>query len=168
MATRYYGYPRTKGVEIISYAVNVTDLHSINPLPLRRDVSDHAEAFAWGHVRIGTRESKAIVPGAAQLALALLCHALNNDGRALALHQRFKMRVMDKWDPLKTWSMTPEEIAATCDKIEEDEPSAAQRDAIAREPVVGDREPSAGVASAVTSAGHRNDIPGEKVRDDDG
>lgn len=167
MAIRYYGYPLKQNGIVYAYAVKVSDgLKSID-LPLRTDLAKHADAFAWGNTKIGERESKAMKPGAAQLALSLLCHALNNDGRASALHQRFKNRVMAKWTFEQAWSMTVEEIAAVCDKIEADEMPTAQREAIAREAVAGDREPAAGVASKVTSAGHRNDIPGEKVDDDD-
>lgn len=167
MSIRYYGHPVVRAGAIAAYTAKIHDGDNITSLPPRFDISRHADGFAWGPIMVGTRPSKATVPGAAQLALALLCHALNNDGRALALHQRFKMRVMEKWPADHAWSMTPEEIAVVCDKIEEnDSLTVAARVEVSREPVIGDREPAVGLASETTSAGHRNDIPGEKVRDD--
>lgn len=167
MSVRYYGHPVMRDGAVVAYAAKIHDDSGVSSLPPRFDIVKHADGFAWGPIMIGTRVSKAIVPGAAQLAVALLAHALNNDGRASLLHQRFKMRVMEKWAADHAWSMTPEEIAAVCDKIEEAEPPAAARAEILREPAVGDREPGIGKASAMTSAGHRNDIPGVKVTDDD-
>lgn len=162
MSVTYFGYPQSG-----KWVARIKQDDKLQDLPLRRDVYNHAEAFAWGPVMIGTRESKALVPGAAQLALALLCHALNNDGRAQELHQRFKMRAMRDWPANKAWVMTVDEITATCDKIEEDAQTSKQRSEIKNEPVAFDREPSAGIASEFTSAGHLNEIPGDKVKDDD-
>lgn len=172
MTVRYYGYPRNKNGQTIGYAAKIMDVekNTAVDLPLRLDISQHADAFAWGPVMIGTRKSKALVPGAAQLALALCAHALANDGRALKLHQRFKFRTMANWPADHAWDMTAEEVAAVCDEIEAAEATPTQLAAIASEAAPADREPPVGRVSKTTSAGHTNSIPharGEEAVDDD-
>ncbi len=115
MTIRYYGIP---GSNLVKFGDDA-NTKPAEPLPRRDDLAAHPP-YAWGHVVVGTKQSPAMVPGAAGLALALCAHALADDRRAGELYQRFKMRVMDKWRPDEPWSITVEEIGAVCDKIEED------------------------------------------------
>lgn len=170
MTVRYYGYPRTKGDQILGYAVKIqiTGEGSVSDLPLRLDISKHAGAFAWGPVMVGARKSKALVPGAAQLALAICAHALANDGRALKLHQRFKFRTMANWPADHAWDMTAEEVAVVCDEIEAAEATPGQLAAVASEAAPADREPPGGKVSKTTSAGHMNSIPHARGEEEEG
>ncbi len=59
----------------------------------RRDLRNHSPTgFAWGYTRSGP----------AQLALAILCHALNSDERAEELYERFKDDVILHLDQEKS------------------------------------------------------------------
>lgn len=113
---RYYGIP---GTNIVKFG-NDEDHKPAEQLPRRDDLVQLDDHYAWGRLKIGDRETPAQVAGAAPLALALCAHALRNDQRAIALYQRFKMRVMEKWKATEPWAVTVEEIAAVCDRIEED------------------------------------------------
>lgn len=83
---------------------------SESPLLSPTDVKKYADAFDWG----------ANTPGAAQLALAILCDAMGNADDALRLHQRFKYRttanphVMRKGQP---WRLTTGQIKAILREI---------------------------------------------------
>lgn len=77
-------------------------------LPLRLDLFNHSPCgFEWGYGGSGP----------AQLALALLAHALKDDGRAVHLHQRFKRRVIE---PLTRdeWEMSSDRIRRVAAEIE--------------------------------------------------
>ncbi len=144
----YYGASKDGRVVVrFQDAHNVKDTGS--NLLLRFDLAQHAEQFAWGKVMIGERESKALVEGAAQLALAICAHALADDDRGLRLHQRFKLRVMTEWKAGEPWAISAEEVAAVCDKIEGDELTPQQRAAIDNDKAVVERETGRGVESAI-------------------
>jgi hypothetical protein len=85
-------------------------------LPLRLDLANHSPTgFEWGYGGSGP----------AQLALALCAHVLEDDVRALRIHQRFKFRTVGGLPP-NYWILTRSQILAT---IEELEAARATRDA---------------------------------------
>ena len=82
-------------------------------LPLRLDLTNHSPTgFEWGYLGSGP----------AQLALALLAHALDDDDRALALHQTFKRRVIAPLSRVAgfEWELTKEQIVIIAKQIEEE------------------------------------------------
>ncbi len=82
-----------------------TRITTLNP---RTDLFNHSpDGFQWGYYGSGS----------AQLALALLADALEDDRRALALHQEFKRQFVGHWGSI--WRMTSEEIRAWA--LEEEE-----------------------------------------------
>jgi hypothetical protein len=67
------------------------------PLRLRLDLNNHSPTgFEWGYAGSGP----------AQLALAILADALNDDERALRLHQKFKFKVITMLDRNAPWAIT--------------------------------------------------------------
>ena len=70
------------------------------PLDARTDLQDYSETLEWGCDSVG----------AAQLSLALLADALDNDARAQSIHQQFKSRVIV--DMPERWTMTRSRILA--------------------------------------------------------
>jgi hypothetical protein len=85
--TRYHGWRDEKGAHVAVYSGSGS-----RPLPLRLDLDNHSPTgFEWGYGGSGP----------AQLALALLADALQDDGAALRLHQPFKWQVIaklsDRW-----------------------------------------------------------------------
>lgn len=84
------------------FAVTVVDesgaVHALDP---RFDLRNHSPSgFAWGYPGSGP----------AQLALALLAHALHNDERAEELYQEFKDDVIACLDPQRPWRLTTDDI----------------------------------------------------------
>lgn len=72
------------------------------PLPLRTDLCWHGSDFAWGYGGSGP----------AQLALALLSDALDDDQRALDLHQRLKLDVVSRLPEEETWTLSAGQLRA--------------------------------------------------------
>ena len=68
------------------------------PLPHRQDICNYSNKFEWGNVS----------DGAAQLALALLIHALGTVA-ALESHQHFKFEVISQITS-EQWSIEKESI----------------------------------------------------------
>jgi hypothetical protein len=88
--------------------VTVREGETKRPLDPRFDLCKHSPpGFAWGH---GNSRS-------AQLSLALLADALQNDGRALRLRNRFNRRVVTML-PAR-WTMTRSRIIDYADMIEQ-------------------------------------------------
>ena len=78
------------------------------PLPLRLDLREHSPTgFEWGYGGSGP----------AQLALALLAHALGDDKRAERLHQKFKSAHIAPIEDSR-WTFTSEQIRAWADAAE--------------------------------------------------
>jgi hypothetical protein len=78
-------------------------------LRLRLDLDNHSPTgVEWGYGGSGP----------AQLALALLADAVNDDERALRLHQPFKWAVVAKWKQDEAWSMTDEDVRVWADKLD--------------------------------------------------
>lgn len=77
-------------------------------LPLRQDIQNHSVSFEWGYGGSGP----------AQLALALLAHALGDDDRALALHQLYKEEVVQSL-PHNEWLISRDGIIAWAAALEE-------------------------------------------------
>ena len=70
-------------------------------LPLRLDLDNHSPTgFEWGYGGSGP----------AQLALALLADVLKDDERALALHQRFKFKVIGALPRDPQWQLSSDFI----------------------------------------------------------
>jgi hypothetical protein len=78
------------------------------PLALRLDLDNHSPTgFEWGYGGSGP----------AQLALALLAHALDDDELALRLHQRFKWKAIAPIPQHREWWMTNEQVRAITTEI---------------------------------------------------
>jgi Family of unknown function (DUF6166) len=94
--------------------VTVCDGQNFQPLPLRLDLFNHSPTgFGWGYGGSGP----------AQLALALLAHALGDDDRAVRRHQDFKFKVVGCWPEGQAWSITADQIAAVVNLIEQEQPA---------------------------------------------
>lgn len=94
-ACTYSGDPRTFSVHVADEAGVV---QALDP---RLDLRNHSPTgFAWGY-----RGS-----GPAQLALAILCHALRSDERAKQLYQDFKHAVIAPLDREKPWRLTTRDV----------------------------------------------------------
>jgi hypothetical protein len=79
-------------------------------LPLRLDLWNHSPTgFEWGYHGSGP----------AQLALAILCDALEDDKRASRLHQPFKRNVIAGLDSRAPWVLTAESVMEAVQKIEQ-------------------------------------------------
>ena len=85
-------------------------------LPMRLDLANHSPTgFEWGYGGSGP----------AQLALALLAHALGDDARALRHHQRFKWRVVGRLARNVDWELTRDFVVQVATEIESEPESAA-------------------------------------------
>ena len=83
MTTIYRGTREADGCKVVI----LQDTRAARRLPMRLKLANHSPTgFEWGYGGIGS--------GA--IALALLADALDDDERALRLHQRFKWRVIGK------------------------------------------------------------------------
>ncbi|WEX12375.1 DUF6166 domain-containing protein [Chelativorans sp. AA-79] len=72
--------------------------HALDP---RLDLRNHSPTgFAWGYSGSGP----------AQLALAILCHALDSDERALDLYQAFKDAMILPLDRQRPWRLTTHDV----------------------------------------------------------
>lgn len=77
----------------------------LNP---RFDLREHSPTgFEWGYLGSGP----------AQLSLAILCDALRDDDRAIALYQDFKKRFI-AIQPMQGFSMTHEEVLQAAATLE--------------------------------------------------
>jgi hypothetical protein len=84
---------------------------SVGMLPVRLDLFNHSpDGFEWGYGGSGP----------AQLALALLAHALEDDERAVRLHQRFKWRVISGIRRNEPWEFTRDDVRQFADDAEDD------------------------------------------------
>lgn len=72
--------------------------HALDP---RLDLRNHSPTgFAWGYGGSGP----------AQLALAILCHALDSDERALQLYQAFTDAMIRPLDRQRAWRLTTHDV----------------------------------------------------------
>ena len=98
-------------------------LHNgVKALPMRLDLDNHSPTgFEWGYGGSGP----------AQLALALLADALEDDQLAQILHQRFKWRYIAVIPQDSTgWHMTADEIRAAAKEISEGIDIEARREVL--------------------------------------
>ncbi len=80
--------------------VSVVEGGVARPLPLRLDLKDASPGgFEWGY---GSQ-------GPAQLALAILADATENDGYALRHHHWFKLEIVSKL-PWRNWKLTHADV----------------------------------------------------------
>jgi hypothetical protein len=80
-------------------------------LPLRLDLWNHSPTgLEWGYSGSGP----------AQLALALLAHALGDDERAVRLHQAFKARVVSRL-PREGWTLLAQDVRSVAGELEREE-----------------------------------------------
>lgn len=106
--SKYVGTRTEAGcrVEVVAFDGTVSDL------PLRLDLFNHSPTgFEWGYSGSGP----------AQLALALLAHALEDDDRAFQHHQRFKFKHVASFDA-ERWSMSSPRIRLIVDDERPPEP----------------------------------------------
>jgi hypothetical protein len=88
-------------------AVVKADFAPLNP---RLDLDNHSPTgFEWGYPGSGP----------AQLALAILADALENDIKAVRLHQSFKFRVIANLPRNKNWQLHRDQVLTFVAKIEE-------------------------------------------------
>ena len=110
----YIGIPRRESGSG-QCLVTVCDGQKCQPLPLRLDLFNHCPSgFGWGYGGSGP----------AQLALALLANALDDDDRAVRLHHAFKFKVVAAWPEGERWWITAEQIAAVVKVIEKENAQA--------------------------------------------
>jgi Family of unknown function (DUF6166) len=75
----------------------------------RRDLYNHSpDGFEWGYLGSGP----------AQLALAILAAELEDDDRALRLHQYYKERVIARLDPDEPWTLSSEQVRTVVADLE--------------------------------------------------
>jgi hypothetical protein len=83
--------------------------HRLSYLPPRHDIVNHSPTgFEWGYGGSGP----------AQLALAILADALDDDERADLLHQEFKWRVIAPLDRDAPWRISRLAVLAAVEEIE--------------------------------------------------
>lgn len=93
------------------YPVLVVDDAGGRPLRLRLDLFNHSPTgFAWGYGGSGP----------AQLALAILADALDDDARALRLHMMFKWRVISRLPRDAGFAISIESVLAHVALLEEE------------------------------------------------
>jgi hypothetical protein len=91
----YRGRPEGLVVDVVDEAGIV---HMLDP---RFDLRNHSPTgFSWGYSGSGL----------AQLALAILCHALHCDERAVELYQEFKDAVVSRFDQNQPLLLTTDEV----------------------------------------------------------
>ena len=103
MTRKYYGLRNEIDTEVL--VLNGDDVHPLDP---RLDLVNHSPTgLEWGYGGSGP----------AQLALALLCDALEDDARAQDLYQDFKYRWVAAL-PQMAWVATRDEILEVVREIE--------------------------------------------------
>lgn len=96
---------RNAGNAIASKIINGKQ-HKLDP---RYDLRNHSpDGFEWGYPGSGP----------AQLALAILADALEDDGRALELYQNFKIAAIATLPRDAIWTMSREAVIKSADAIE--------------------------------------------------
>lgn len=91
----YRGDPHDRHVSVVDEAGSA---YALDP---RLGLRNHSPTgFSWGYNGSGP----------AQLALAILCHALNNDQRAEELYQEFKDEFVVRLAPGRAWQITTPQI----------------------------------------------------------
>lgn len=105
MTIRYHGTRLPEGC-----CVQIDDGSKIPPLlPPRHDLANHSPTgFEWGYAGSGP----------AQLALAILAHAIGDDKRAVRLHQSFKREYIATLprDDAAGWFMWADEVRTWAEK----------------------------------------------------
>jgi hypothetical protein len=89
-----------------NYQVSVREDAKNWLLDSRTDLHNYSSTFEWGSDSAG----------AAQLSVALLADALDNDARAQSIHQKFKSRVVAELPD--RWTMTRSRILAHAKMLE--------------------------------------------------
>lgn len=118
-------------------AARVTIEPGSQALPVRRDLRNHSpDGFEWGYGGSGP----------AQLALALLADALDDDARALALYQRFISAVVANL-PSPGWRLSADGIRKLAEQFEADRAAPSlQRDQADRMCAIPNMPPREGCA----------------------
>ena len=103
---RIYRGQRQAGSCVVTVEADGKPEHALNP---RLDLAKHSPTgFEWGYSGSGP----------AQLALALLCDALVDDERAIALYQRFKFAWVCSLRRYEPWLVTDAQVREIIDAIE--------------------------------------------------
>lgn len=98
----YQGYGNFERGWIVTVENDLGEKVHLNP---RLDLRQHSPTgFAWGYQGSGP----------AQLSLALLANALEDDSQALELYQPFKQAVISQIPSGESWTMTDSIIKAIC------------------------------------------------------
>lgn len=103
----YHGIPLVAGQAYVYVRLSTSSI--CKDLKPRLDLAKHSpDGFGWGY-----EES-----GPAQLSLALLADALEDDERALKLYQPFKKAYIAGWPPEKEWELSASCIQAMASETE--------------------------------------------------
>ena len=104
----YFGYAKN--------TVRVLTHHGVWRLRPRLDLDNHSPTgFSWGYGGSGP----------AQLALALLADALDDDERALRLHQPYKWKVVAAITA-PCWVLSADEVRKVSDELERENDAARE------------------------------------------
>lgn len=85
----------------LDWSVEVEEAGETRPLPLRLDLASHSpDGFSWGYGGSGP----------AQLALALIADATDDDSVAVRFYQQFKDEVVARIPSDHSWEMTSRDV----------------------------------------------------------
>jgi hypothetical protein len=106
MIVGYFGYRKDNGDAVVR-----RKRAGRSPrLPWRLDLSNHSPTgLEWGYGGSGP----------AQLSLAILADALDDDARALKLHQKFKWKVIGRLSQAAPWQLSLAQVQAEVAMIEQ-------------------------------------------------
>jgi len=109
----YYGQRRQDGCLVLVAESDKPGIHNVSARKLnpRFDLANHSPTgFEWGYGGSGP----------AQLALALLAHALDDDGTALDYYQQFKFAMVARL-PHAEWALTERDIKEALEALKRPE-----------------------------------------------
>jgi hypothetical protein len=110
----YRGYRDADGTA----HVMIVDDDRLRVLPMQLDLFNHSPTgFEWGYGGSGP----------AQLALALLADALDDDAIAVILHQRFKWKFIATMPQDVTWQMSRQEVVDKANLVKREIPNFDNR-----------------------------------------
>jgi hypothetical protein len=110
----YRGYRDADGTA----HVMIVDDDRLRVLPMQLDLFNHSPTgLEWGYGGSGP----------AQLALALLADALDDDATALILHQRFKWKFISTLPQDSAWQMSRQEVVDKANLVKREIPNFKNR-----------------------------------------
>jgi hypothetical protein len=111
--TEFYFYVGSRSDRHDARVVKSTFAKTVDELDPRRDLANHSPTgFNWGYSGSGP----------AQLALAILADALQDDERALRLHQAYKFKVISNLRD--NWSLSKRAVIEVADQLDQEREDA--------------------------------------------